>query len=181
MKKTITICVNCPNSLYLWRNDERIVEPALLGSVHVEVAALQAGPAGRNRFSDRRQLSTLLRTLRVQVVNTSRVHAGLQYPVHGPQVGPEVAGPTDHLENAPMLQQRWRAKPKETFENESKMALTNLRSDVAFGDEAPGNTEHGDNPSLLRLTFFIQEAEFFNKDFNNTVAEVATSNQRPNS
>jgi hypothetical protein len=62
-----------------------------------------------------------------------------------------------------MLQQRWLAKPKETFENESKMALTNLGSDVAFGDEAPGHTEHGDNSSLLRLTFFIQAAEFASK------------------
>jgi hypothetical protein len=62
-----------------------------------------------------------------------------------------------------MLSQRWRAKPKETFENDSKMALTNLGSDVAFRDEAPGNTEHGDNPSLLRLTFFIQAAEFSSK------------------
>jgi hypothetical protein len=43
------------------------------------------------------------------------------------------------------------------------MALTNLGSDVAFWDEAPGNTEHGDNPSLLRLTFFIQAAEFSSK------------------
>jgi hypothetical protein len=61
-----------------------------------------------------------------------------------------------------MLSQRWRAgvdAKRKTFANESKMALTNLGSDVAFGDEAPGNTEHGDNPSLLRLTFFIQAAE----------------------
>ncbi len=80
----------------------------------------------------------------------------------------------------PMLQQRWRAKPKETFENESTMALTNLGSDVAFGDEAPRNTEHGDNSSLLRLTFFTQAAgKIIIKDL--IIVETATSNPGPNS
>ena len=82
---------------HLWRNDEGIVEPALLGCVDVEKAALQAGPAGRNRFCDGGEVGALLRAALLQVVDTPVVHAGIQDPVDCPQVGAEVASPANHL------------------------------------------------------------------------------------
>ena len=94
------VCFDPPATLYLWCNYERVVQPALLGGVHVEKAPLQAGPAGRNRFSDGRQLTARHRAVGRQVVDAPVVHARIDYPIGRPQVGPEVASPADHLQKS---------------------------------------------------------------------------------